>query len=192
MNLRKLLPWSKPAELPVHSESSQSPSVSNVVALPTHIESIVDRDSTNNLGPEKLPPIKGLLNAPELKKFFDENYFGLGKHNGFHFKSKDALELGKKSIISKFQKDLYEIQEDKYAKIGKLKNQMIAIDGLSLAMTQQLEKTCLHLEREIAVITDQIDKSNHQLGWVLEALNRYELGYMKGLSEALDFEALIG
>ena len=104
----------------------------------------------------------------------------------------DALELGKRTLISKFQNTLTDLLENKQAKINKLQNQAVAIEGISESMTQQLKLACEHVEREIKVLSEQIENANVQKGWVLDALNRYQLGFIKGLNDAIEFEFLAG
>jgi len=194
MNLAKLFKWNKTEEQDLKESNgiTENQTSSNVVALPLPVDQVDQKESTLDLPqPSKLNPIKGLMSAPELKVFFDENYFGLGVHNGSNYQTQEALELGKRSLISKFQNTLSELVENKQAKISKLQNQMVAIDGISPSMTQQLKLACEHLEREIKLLAEQIELANQQKGWVLEAINRYQLGYIKGLNDAIEFENLI-
>jgi hypothetical protein len=193
MNLSRIFKWKKDELIaPTVSDvltSKDKEDSSNVIPLPINL---VGEEQTLDeyLDRPIQTPLKGLMNAQEIKEFFSENYFSLGRHNGINFKTQDALELGKKSIISKFQNVLNDLLESKYSKISKLKNQMAAIDGISLAMTNQLELACVHIEREIQVINSQIEIAETYKGWVLDALNKYQLGFIKGLNEAIEFEFL--
>jgi hypothetical protein len=197
MNLRKLFKWNKSEEL--KTTALATPEItqnnSNMVSLPLTEINIEEKnnplDSSLTLKP-KLSPIKGLMNAEEITAFFNENYFGLGRHNGSNFRTQEALDLGKRSLISKFQNTLADLLESKQARINKLQNQLVAIEGISASMTQQLKLACEHVEREINVLQDQIESAGNQKGWVLEALNRYQIGYMRGLNEAIEFEFLAG
>lgn len=196
MNLSRLFKWNKSEEVKTTAlPTTEIPqNNSNVVSLPlAAAANLEEKDNALDLSlTPKLSPIKGLMNAPEITEFFNENYFGLGRHNGSNFRTHEALELGKRSLISKFQNSLTDLLESKQAKINKLQNQLVAIEGISLAMTQQLKLACDHIEREIKVLTEQIEHANLQKGWVLEALNRYQLGFMKGLNDAIEFEFLAG
>jgi hypothetical protein len=53
---------------------------------------------------------------------------------------------------------------------------------LQLARTQ--------IEREMEMLQAQIASAADHKGWVLEALNRYQTGFGKGLREAIAFELL--
>jgi hypothetical protein len=52
--------------------------------------------------------------------------------------------------------------------------------------------SCKNVERQIEILTEQIESANVQKGWILEALNRYQLGFMKGLNDVIEFELLAG
>lgn len=132
------------------------------------------------------------MNASELTTFFEENFFGLGRHNGAHYRTQESLDLGRQSLISRFQNRLADLVERKQAKINKLRSEMIAIEGVSPSMSAQLRLACEHLQREISQLQDQIDSAGAGKGWVLEALNRYQIGFAKGLREVIDFELLVG
>jgi hypothetical protein len=195
MNLSRLFKWNK-EEVMAPKVSDELKLIkkedsSNVIPLPVNLIS-EEQTLDEYLAKPKQSTTKGLMNAPEITEFFSENYFGLGRHNGVNYRTQDALELGKKSIISKFQNTLNDLLENKHSKINKLKNQLVAIEGISLAMTQQLEIACEHIQREIQVLTTQIENANTHKGWVLEALNRYQLGFIKGLNDAIEFELLAG
>ena len=134
----------------------------------------------------------GLMNAPELIAFFQENYFGLGRHNGAHYRTQEALELGRQSLIAKMQNALTDLAERRRAKMTRLQSEMIAIEGVSPSMSAQLRLACEQLQREMALLQDQIESAAAGKGWVLEALNRYQTGFAKGLREVIDFELLAG
>jgi len=195
MNLGRLFNWNKEETLAplvkkeLHKVENQQ--VSNVIPLPVNTDK-QEQTLDEYLAKPKHSPAIGLMNASEITDFFGENYFGLGRHNGANLRTQEALELGKKSLISKFQNTLNDLLEAKLSRINRLKNQLAAIEGISSAMTNQLELACEHAEREIKVLNDQIEISNTQKGWVLEALNRYQLGFIKGLNDAIEFEFLAG
>ena len=125
MNLSRLFKWNKEETLtPVVTEEPQqvdSQQVSNVIPLPINTDK-EEQTLDEYLAKPKQSPVKGLMNATEIKEFFSENYFGLGRHNGANFRSLEALELGKKTLISKFQNTLTDLLENKQAQINKLKN----------------------------------------------------------------------
>lgn len=161
-----------------------SPVINNGVARNTEL----DRDVTNTVA----TPIqsKGLMGEPELVNFLSENYFGLGVHNGAHFKTQESLQLGRESLISRFQNALTSLLWRKQERINKLQSELIAVEGLSPSISNQLKLACEHLECETAELRRQIGIAGEGKGWVLESLNRYQIGYFKGLREAIDFELL--
>ena len=134
--------------------------------------------------------IKGLMNSPELEAFFQDNHFGLGRHNGANYRSQEAFELGKHSLTSRFHNVLEDLIARRQEKLHKMQLEVIAIEGISKTMSMQLQLACEQLQTDISTLQKQIELSNRQQGWILDALNRYHIGFSKGLREALDFELL--
>lgn len=194
MNLNRLFNWNKTVSPKIEELTTPTDSIDNqnVIELPLVASNHSKNDHLDLTLAPKLSPIKGLMNAQEITDFFNENYFGLGRHNGSNFRSQEALDLGRKSLISKFQNTLEDLLESKQAKINKLRSELVVIEGLSPQITQKLNLACENVEREINVLQDQIESAGSQKGWVLEALNRYQQGFMKGLNDAIEFEFLAG
>ena len=171
-------------------------SADNVIALPAGLD-----EKWPGAGVQDSPAVSpvtaafrftGLMNAPELTAFFQENYFGLGRHNGAHYRTQEALELGRQSLIAKMQNALSDLAERRRAKMHRLQSEVIAIEGVSPSMSAQLRLACEQLQGEIALLQGQIESAATGKGWVLEALNRYQIGFAKGLREVIDFELLAG
>lgn len=209
MNLRKMLSWKTPttdeSEISVPSVAtpeldapiSQAPQdvASNVVKLPMPDSlNVADNPDDSQLTPptvaKALQP-RGLLDAPELKAFFANNHFGLGRHNGSNFRTQDALELGKQGLISKFQNTLAELEAQKQAKVDRLQDKLLETAGFCDITTGRLRQACGTLEREMSALREQFDSAAQGKGWILEALNRYQIGFGKGLREAVEFELLV-
>jgi len=130
------------------------------------------------------------MDTPELKDFFADNYFGLGRHNGSNYRTQEALMQGKQSLVSRFQNTLAQLVEQRQAKVDRLRNTQLQTEGLCATTTAQLDMACKRIERDMAVLRDQIEQAADGKGWILEALNRYQIGFGKGLREAVDFELL--
>lgn len=170
----------------------------NVVKLPVKPQKI-DHSAS---GPLEYPPMpgvasglapvrhKGLMNSPELEAFFQDNHFGLGRHNGASYRSHEALELGKRSLIARFHNVLGDLIARRQEKLNKMQMELIAIEGVSPTMSAQLRLACEQVQSEVVLLEKQVDLSDAGQGWVLDALNSYQIGFNKGLREALDFELL--
>lgn len=171
---------------------------SNVVALPVKphhagffIAGVSEPLLTKGVETEPLPPrIKGLMNAPELELFFQDHHFGLGRHNGANYRSHEALMLGKNALLSRFQNVVGDLIARRLEKFNKLQLELIAIEGISQAMSDQLRLACEQLQRDIAVLEKQDELSHTEQGWVRDALNQYQIGFSKGLREVIDFDLL--
>lgn len=205
MNLRNMLFWNRsPAAVaddpmttsamaPVHV----SDALSNVIQLPTRspldqpaglAHSETKMASSESVSNASQPA--GLMDTPELKAFFADNFFGLGRHNGSTYRTQEALAQGKQSVVSRFQNTVAALIEQRQAKIDRLRNMQLQTEGVCATSTAQLDLARARLEREMAVLRDQIAQAETCKGWVLEALNRYQIGFGKGLREAIDFELL--
>jgi hypothetical protein len=134
----------------------------------------------------------GLLSSPEMVAFFKHNYFGLGQHNGRKLLSQEALQFARASLISDFQNNISNLIQQKQNKLNRIKSEIIAIDGLSESTTQRLHAVCEHTAIDISELKEQLEKSTEGKGWVLDALNRYQIGFMQGMRETLEFNYLIG
>jgi hypothetical protein len=123
MNLQRLIFWKTPqariAETACVASVASDPvalpppqaleAASNVISLPARAPldapAGLDAHLAEAPAPVSRRPIqpRGLLDAPELKEFFADNHFGLGRHNGCNFRTQDALQQGKQALVSRFQ-----------------------------------------------------------------------------------------
>jgi len=133
---------------------------------------------------------KGMLNAPELESFFAENFFGLGRHNGAHLRTLDALDQGKRTLVARFQLITCELVERKRAYIKRLDSEALRVEGISAPVTAQLRLAVQQLERDIAILDEQAKAAAEERGWASPALELYRKGFLKGIQEALDFDLL--
>lgn len=205
MNLRKMLFWNtspaaaadEPVTTPALAPAQVADALSNVIQLPqrspldlpagletadTHTVSL--KSASNASQPA------GLMDTFELKAFFAENFFGLGRHNGSTYRTQEALAQGKQGMVSRFQNTVATLIEQRQAKIDRLRNMQLQTEGVCATTAAQLDLAQSRLERDISVLREQIAQAENGKGWVLEALNRYQIGFGKGLREAIDFELL--
>jgi hypothetical protein len=139
---------------------------------------------------QKVNTAAGLMAASELQAFFSINFFGLGRHNGSNYKTQDAQTLGKAALVAQFQNVVAGVISQKQAKVDGLRNMELQIDGVCSTATGQLRLACTRLERDMATLQTQMDLAIQSKGWVLAALNEYQIGFGKGLREAIDAEVL--
>jgi hypothetical protein len=166
--------------------------LANVVQLPTGSPF----DSPAGLCGQSTPPVsmpnqpRGLLEAPELQNFLADNHFGLGRHNGAQYKTQAALELGRQTLVAKFQNTIELLVAQRQAKVDALRNMALQTQGVCATVTSQLTLACQRLERDIETLHTQSELAAAGKGWVLRALNEYQIGFGKGLREAIDMELL--
>ena len=139
--------------------------------------------------PEPAQP-RGLLETSALQAFFAENHFGLGRHNGVQYMTQDAMELGRQTLVARFQNTLELLIAQKQAKVDALRDMAVQTQGVCATVTSQLSLACQRLERDMATIQSQSVLAVEGKGWVLRALNEYKIGFGKGLREAVDMKLL--
>ena len=171
--------------------------MNNVIQLPTRspLDQPVGLEANQQLpaltvSSSNAPQAAGLMDTPELKAFFADNFFGLGRQNGCTYRTHEALVQGKQSMVSRFQNTVATLVEQRQSRVDRLSNMQLQTEGVCGTTTAQLVLARTRLERDMAVLRDQITLSECGKGWVLEALNRYQIGFGKGLREAIDFELL--
>ena len=196
MNLKKLLFWQSevnPSTFNERDPSGLSPddALSNVIRLPNSnpLSAPAGLAADAELGESnQLKKQTGLMDISEIKLFFNQNHYGLGRHNGANFKTQAALMLGREAIISEFQNVLVELYERKKAKQNKLQLMSLQTNGYCEVTSAMIEDAKLHIQRDMSILQDQISYAEQGRGWVLQALNTYQIGFGKGVSEAVEFE----
>jgi hypothetical protein len=205
MNLRKMLFWNtSPAAAaddlvttPALASAQVADALSNVIQLPPRSPldlpaglEPADTQAFSSKSTSNADQPAGLMDTFELKAFFAENFFGLGRHNGSTYRTQEALAQGKQGMVSRFQNTVAALIGQRQAKMDRLRNMQLQTEGVCATTAAQLDLAQSRLERDISVLREQIAQAENGKGWVLEALNRYQIGFGKGLREAIDFELL--
>jgi hypothetical protein len=203
MSIRNFKFWNLAPVIPNVADTPTTPdgpdALSNVVPLPVGIpvDSRADlaseatiSEQPGNISTQGVNTSAGLMAAAELQAFFSRNFLGLGRHNGCYYKTQDAQTQGKASLVSQFQNAVAEVTSQKQAKVDGLLNMELQTEGVCNTATSQLRLACTRLERDMATLQTQMDLAGEGKGWVLAALNEYQIGYSKGLREAIDAEVI--
>lgn len=165
------------------------PAQNNVISLPIPEHQLVTSNATPT---PKLGITSGLIGSELIKAFFDQNHFGLGRHNGTNYRTIDAMEFGRSGRIAEFTNAIRETIDRMQAKIDRLESTQIEAAGVCKATSAKLGLAISQLERDIAALKEQSDLAAESKGWVLEALNRYQAGFVKGVREAVEAELILG
>ena len=213
MNLRKVMFWKQPeaavAPAPVVDSSSSlhiaaAPVAAQAGSHPWSDAKVIPLHRPAPIaGPSEMPiadefaqapaqPIRvtGLMNAPELETFFKTNQFGFGRHHGSHYRTHEAMDRGLLAVVTSFQNIVSDLAERRQARVNKLQQSRQEVATLSPTMADTLRIACDQAQREIAVLNEQHVLAEQRKGWVLDALNRYQLGFDRGVRDAIDFELL--
>lgn len=177
------------AAVPLQDREQQIPQT-NVIPLPTP-------EAQSNHAPEvqqipMQPKVKGLIGSELVKTFFDQNHFGLGRHNGANYRTLDAMEFGRNGRIAEFRNAIRGTVEQTQAKIDRLNSTQIEAEGVCKATSARLVLAINQLERDLKILLEQSELASEGKGWVLEALNRYQAGFVKGMREAVEAELILG
>ena len=213
MNLRKVMFWKQPeaavAPAPVVDSSSSlhiaaAPVAAQAGSHPWSDAKVIPLHRPAPIaGPSEMPiadefaqapaqPIRvtGLMNAPELETFFKTNQFGFGRHHGSHYRTHEAMDRGLLAVVTSFQNIVSDLAERRQARVNKLQQSRQEVATLSPTMADTLRIACDQVQREISVLHEQHALAEQRKGWVLDALNRYQLGFDRGVRDAIDFELL--
>lgn len=177
------------AAAPAQDRERQMPRT-NVIQLPSP-------EAQANFAPEvqQIPmqlKVKGLIGSELVKAFFDQNHFGLGRHNGANYRTLDAMEFGREGRIAEFRNAVRGTVEQTQAKIDRLTSTQIEAEGVCKATSARLALAINQLERDLKILSEQSELASEGKGWVLEALNRYQAGFVKGMREAVEAELILG
>ncbi len=200
MNLKKLRFWNsqdqiesaaQPQEINDKSAPEQD-ALSNVIKLPVANPFSQPEGLTEQFDAPKALTLKhlGVLDSVEIKEFFKQNHFGLGRHNGSVYRTQNSLELGKRNIVSEFQNILHELFERNRVKLQKLHLKSLETVGLCDVTSKMLDYAKESVQKDMELLSEQITLAENGRGWVLEALNSYQIGFGKGVREAIEFELI--
>lgn len=200
MNLKKLRFWNNQDQVESGVQTQEAPeqshptqdALSNVIKLPVTSPLsqpaglVEEQDKPKADKPKHL----GMLDSAELKEFFNQKHFGLGRHNGSVYRTQNSLELGKKGIVSTFQNILREQYERKRVKHQQLHLKALETVGLCDVTSTMLEHAKESVQKDMDLLAEQISLAENGRGWVLEALNAYQIGFAQGVREAIEFELI--
>jgi hypothetical protein len=132
----------------------------------------------------------GLLNVPELAAYFGTNHHASGRYHGCRYRSEHAREQGLAALVTTFQNTVSEMAERRLARIDRLRLSRHDVAGLGGDLGAKIDLACAQAQREVEALREQLALAAQGQGWVLDALNRYRLGFDRGVREAVDFELL--
>lgn len=133
---------------------------------------------------------KPLLEREELVNFLNNQHFAMGVHNGAAYRTREALEIGKRKIINEFQNILNELLQGSQIRRERIEMYLIQTRGVCQTTTDMLIFAIASVQKDLELIQEQISKSQDGQGWVGKVLDQYEIGFNKGVNEAIDFDNL--
>jgi len=80
--------------------------------------------------------------------------------------------------------------ERRVAEHFRLQDSQLETEGLDRGVERRLQLACERVEREIGVLRSEILAAAEGKGWVLQALNQYQIGFLRGVKTAVEFQLL--
>jgi hypothetical protein len=134
--------------------------------------------------------LKGLKDAPEMEAFFSQPFFNFGRYHGSRHRSHEALTAGLNDLTSGLQNLLSDLIERRQVLDNRIQLEILGVETVSESLAKQLRLRSEQLKGEVANLRSQIELADQRKGWVLAALNQYQLGFDRGVREAVAFELL--
>jgi hypothetical protein len=178
-----------PGVLPAGAAVSRDADASNQPGFPHEAAHAEVEPSAAPVPPRRRLP-QGLMDLPELRRFLDDNHFGLGRHNGSNFRTADARERGVQAIISEFQNIVALLSAQKQVQIDRLSDALLETEGVCDVTTKRLELAVQKCEREMATLREQMEQASDGRGWVQQPIATYKVGFSQGIKAALDADHL--
>lgn len=133
-------------------------------------------------------PAVALMDDIGIQEFLRENWFGLGRHNGAVYRTRESLDRGRESIVARFQNAVEGLAARKEVQIRRLQDTLTEIEGISETTSRRLHLAVQCMQQDVVKLRAEIAHSTSAEGWVKEAVLRYEAGFAKGLYEAVAVE----
>lgn len=130
----------------------------------------------------------GLLDEPEFREFFALSHFGLGRHNGATYRTREALERGRDGVVARFCNSLERVAHRREVELRRLKDSLLEIEGVSQTTSRRIKQAIDCLEQDKATLQEQGASASSAQGWVSQAVIDYETGFAKGVYEAVAFQ----
>jgi len=126
------------------------------------------------------PPASG-LNTPVAKnilnEFLDQDYCKIGARDAFNFHSNEMMEARKKEIRSGF--------------LLKLDQAIQEMVNVSTELKDQLGNSLEEIDNSISTLQLQKELSAMDEGWVMGPLRQYHTGYLQGMRDYMESEAIL-
>ena len=202
MQLKKMMPWGRQEytqtelEPPLLAEEMKETVAAEKSRLENPIDNPVGLGGEIPISPSMYINLKnkvnptGPMSSLPLNQFFSHNFVNQGRYTGSSQKSQESLEQGLAGLVAQFQNAIFTVMDETQAKIDSLRKTELQTEGITGNYSGQLKLACTRLERDLLTLSEQIGLSDQRKGWVLAALNEYQIGFDRGLREAIDAELL--
>ncbi len=135
---------------------------------------------------QNLPVVKNILND-----FLEQDYCKIGARDAFNFHSNEMMEARKKEIRSGFLLKLDQSIQEKRSKRLHLQNLCVEMVNVSTELKDQLGNSLEEIDNSISTLQLQKELSAMDEGWVMGPLRQYHSGYLQGMRDYIESEAIL-
>lgn len=157
---------------------------------PTGMSGMLPTSDSMYINIRAKPAQTGPMTAEPITEFFTRNFVNYGRYAGATQRTHEAQALGLAAVMSQFQNAISLVINEKRSKLDNLLNVAAQSEGVSDIVSTQLHLAQQKLDRDIAILREQMELSGERRGWILSALNEYRIGFDRGLREAVNAELL--
>lgn len=137
---------------------------------------------------DRTPPVKVPDREDDslIGHFLARDYQLLGQEEGFDYHSADYLKAARRRIRAEFLVLLDKVQLENREQGRQIKNRMVELEDIAPDMYRQLELRLEETQRVLDVLDHQKVLAANEEGWLMQALNAYQVGYLRGVQDRLD------
>lgn len=152
---------------------------------------------TKELFVEEVPPRPGLqpeateIRPTKLAAFLGQDYWTMGRRDGYLYHSAEGFELWRKKIKAEFLLVMDQLIQEKSEQRLVLRNHLSSIGSMHEVTSTQLHNTIHDLEADAERLTAQKELAAVDEGWIMGAVHSYQLGFTQGLREYVESENLV-
>ena len=153
-----------------------------------------------NLFVDQNPPQQQDKNTPDfspksksiIEEFINRDYYNQGFEDGYQYHSKEIMDQTIRKIISEYIFLLDRLIDEKESEITQLEIHRSNVEGLSDRTTEQLQTKKAAFENNIVTLRTQKELASQKEGWIMVAVNVFELAYKQGMEKYHDLKTFTG
>jgi hypothetical protein len=131
-----------------------------------------------------------LQDDESISSFLSQDYAATGRLEALRMPTHEALELGRRRILTDFDNILDRCISKRVVHGHRLEQLMLDLGNGSALMVQKLKVASAHNQQHIDQLQEQRRQAPSGSGWCGAVLSAYSAGFARGLREATDIDQL--